>query len=393
MAKKTAALVLPSDTPPRRSRIKRLLLFFDSVLLIDPSDAAILNDGDLFEVFPNGRTIRPGPLGPFPVSPDYADSFRALSAETSKLQGRGLLRFLKPPPPSRADPRVNWIASVGASKDEALLRSALPDHRAGEEPVYLQRGGYVGVVMSDEHYPSKNSWLLGEQHAPLPDVDLMLSRLAWTRMGRCLKAIRRAHLEGAVPVALDPVSTNMSVSLGTRCYPSPPSPGDLAHTAMALDAVDPRELDAALANLGWDEVARLRKEVLPHAARLRQVLVDHVRSTRSLQNAGLEPYAAALAGLRSKQQAAMEQYRDAWRKLGFTAVGAGISGLSAISLPSSLALVVVALAATVVAGSAKTAPADIHRIVTARTKRRANPLFFFYGLPGRIEKSQERTTD
>ncbi|MDP8998681.1 MAG: hypothetical protein M3O46_01060 [Myxococcota bacterium] len=42
------ALILPADDPPLHAAVKRQLLFFDSVLLVDPqSDRAILNQGDL----------------------------------------------------------------------------------------------------------------------------------------------------------------------------------------------------------------------------------------------------------------------------------------------------------------------------------------------------------
>ncbi len=46
------ALVLPADTPIRRSTLKRLVLYFDTVSLVDPSDRALLNEREIVETFP-----------------------------------------------------------------------------------------------------------------------------------------------------------------------------------------------------------------------------------------------------------------------------------------------------------------------------------------------------
>lgn len=64
------AIVLPGDEPPRRSRIKRLLLFSDSVALIHPTDKAVVNSGEISERFPK-MTVTWAERGPFPKSDDY----------------------------------------------------------------------------------------------------------------------------------------------------------------------------------------------------------------------------------------------------------------------------------------------------------------------------------
>jgi hypothetical protein len=147
------ALVLPSDAPPPHIAVKRQLLFFDSVLLVDPqSDRAILNRGDLAPergmkmTMEDGVTrlvdIGYGDAGTYSRSPSYVEAHRVLFAQTSRLQTQGKVRILKALPPNVADPRLNWVTSAQASHDRALVRAALPDYRAGTPAVSRQVGGW-----------------------------------------------------------------------------------------------------------------------------------------------------------------------------------------------------------------------------------------------------------
>lgn len=45
------ALLLPGDEPPSETTLKRQLLFFADVLIVDPCDRAILNKGEISEPF------------------------------------------------------------------------------------------------------------------------------------------------------------------------------------------------------------------------------------------------------------------------------------------------------------------------------------------------------
>ncbi|MCK4502892.1 MAG: hypothetical protein KAU22_07630, partial [Desulfuromonadales bacterium] len=58
-------LILPYDNPPRRSSIKRQLIFFDSLLMPSHDDAALVNDFEVTEKFP-GTEIAWARRTPFP---------------------------------------------------------------------------------------------------------------------------------------------------------------------------------------------------------------------------------------------------------------------------------------------------------------------------------------
>lgn len=88
-------LVLPADTPIRRSTVKRLLLYFDSVHLPSPEDRAFINENEIVEHYPGGiAEIRWAARGHFPESPSYENVLEAIRNETRSLQSRGLLQFV-----------------------------------------------------------------------------------------------------------------------------------------------------------------------------------------------------------------------------------------------------------------------------------------------------------
>ncbi|WP_437721828.1 hypothetical protein [Sorangium sp. So ce861] len=388
----TKALILPADTPPRHTSIKRHLLFFDSLLIVDPeTDLAILNKGDISETFPNGRTISWGEYGSYSRSPDYIEAHRALFVATHKLQSQGKIRILKPPPPAIMDPKFNWISSAAASREESLIRAALPDYRPGTDAYYYKHDGwYNSVVPRDTNYESRYQWMLETQHHEMPGIDIEWNRVGWVRLGRTLKSLRRAGSEGAVPLALDSINQNICVTLGSRAYHQPPSASDLASQAIALDAVDPVSLDDALEDMTWDEVVRLRKEVLPYVAKLRKLLEDSVAAARRPQNADLEVYSRTLAEIREKHKKSVDEVRETWRRLKFkpleTTVAVASGGLTTLATPGGWAPIVVALTAGFIGKMAQGTAADLHKLVTASRAKKASPLFFFDVLPAEAQK-------
>ena len=83
--KKTSALVIPGDSPPPIARIKRHLLFFDTLSLIDHRDKAVVNIGEITEKFPN-MTIQWSDYALYPRSDDYNEEFGYILKDTQKLQ-------------------------------------------------------------------------------------------------------------------------------------------------------------------------------------------------------------------------------------------------------------------------------------------------------------------
>jgi hypothetical protein len=414
------ALILPADDPPSHAAVKRQLLFFDSVLLVDPqSDRAILNQGDLAPerglkvTMPDGVTRAAdfgyGDAGTYPRSPSYVEAHRVLFAQTSQLQSKGKVRILKALPPSVVDPRFNWLSSVQASHDAALVRSALPDYRAGTPAFYRLVGGWYQappLLSQTGEEPKQHKWIHSANHYEDPDLDIEWNQVGWVRIGRLLKTLRRATHESAVPIAIDPINRNICLELvpaASRAPASDPYPRlttgatDLAMQAIAMDLVDPFALDDALRDMAWDQVVRLRKEVLPHVSKLRQALLGDVASARLSLTAGVDEYRQALSVRKDEQRRQVDIVREAWRKLGFktaevtagVAVGA-VGRELAVGLHALPVAWVPALVAFAGAFLGKMLPGSFEnasKAISAYRKMRASPLFFFDVLPGRARKS------
>jgi hypothetical protein len=394
------ALVLPADTPPSHASIKRQLLFFDSVLIVDPqSDSAIVNAGEIEETFPNGRYIRWGEIGSYSRSPGYVEAHRVLFAETARLQSQGKIRILKAAPRAVMDPQAGWVTSAAASREPDLVRAALPDYEPGTHAYYRKHGGwYNPAVVSDENYVSKHLWMRDTPHHEMPDIDIEWNQVGWVRIGRLLKSLRRADVESAVPLALDNVSQNIHLALGVRGSSRPLSAAALAEQAIALDAVEPAKLEDALIDMPWDEVGRLRKEILPHAAKLRQVLVSSVAAARQQQNGSLETYSKALAKVKEQHQRAVDDVRAAWQQLRFHTIEAGVSsamgaGLSTLAPPGGWTTAILALAGLYASKAVPGSITNVHKALAASRSLKASPLFFFDRLPQSVATLARNRSD
>ncbi len=416
------ALILPADDPPSHAAVKRQLLFFDSVLLVDPqSDRAILNQGDLAPerglrvTMPDGTTrvadFGYGEAGTYSQSPSYVEAHRVLFAQTSQLQSRGKIRILKALPRSVVDPRFNWLSSAQASQDVALVRSALPDYQAGTPAFYRRSGWYQPPPLMSQtgEEPKQHKWIHSANHYEDPDLDIEWNQVGWVRIGRLLKTLRRATHESAVPIALDPINRNICLELvpaASRApapdpYPRPtPNATDLAMQAIAMDVVDSFALDDALQDMAWDQVVHFRKEVLPHVSRLRQALIADVTDGRFSLRAGGNEYRQALSLRKDELRRQADVVREAWRKLGIKTaeVTAGVAasavgGELAVGLHALPVEWVPALVAFAGAFLGKILPGSFEngsKAISTYRKMRASPLFFFDVLPMRARKS---TTD
>lgn len=381
----TKAILIPADAPPSQSSIKRQLLFFDSLLVPLPEDAALLNKNEIQEVFPDGYRLQWGEIGPYPRSLSYVDQHRLLRAQAEPATRSGKLQFVDLGARSAPDATQNWVAAVAALKTESLVRAALPDHNPGSPPTMLNsNSGYNVIVPSRTGYESKYHWLTQlDAQAALP-VDELWRRVAMGRLGRAMKVVRRASADGAIPLALDPTNQNICLALGAQAYGDLPTPQYLSSAAVALDTVDPVALDAALDTMDWADVLRVRKEILPSVSKLRGLLVASVRAAARPQNSGIEPYLAALGQLKEDYRRAEDDARSAWTKVGFrvleASAAAGLTGLTAIAPSATWATVFTSIAIATVVKAIGGTGADVHTILRAGKKQKASPLFAFDGL-------------
>ena len=82
-AQKTRGLIMPSDNVITRGKLKKQLLFFDQVILSDPSDRVLIADGALQHTSSDrSMTFWEAGRTPFPRHPDYEAVFHEVLAGT-----------------------------------------------------------------------------------------------------------------------------------------------------------------------------------------------------------------------------------------------------------------------------------------------------------------------
>jgi hypothetical protein len=377
------ALVLPADEAPRRSSLKRLLLFFDGVTLIHPEDRAFLNHGEIVEEYPGSISrIEWAERSVFPRSDGYEGSFAELAAETVRLQERGLITIRRRGAPA-VDPLVRMVAYAAALPSEDLVRAALPDLDPSARPRIPDTMLFGGAVYPSG-FRSRFDVAFPEPYS-LPEAEPW-SPLGWLRLGRALKYLEVARWSGAAPVALDEPNQGICLALGSRAFPSG-RPNQLATFAIALDAVDPQGLDAALLDCPWDDVLKMRREVLPAVTALRERLVKAARRTAGASPTDLRTYQALLRDLQKDLEAAKVEHARKWQELriGGLLKAAGAStvatvGFEALLSPSSWVGVVQLLLAGLATGGAALAN-ELKPALSAHARVREHPLYFFERLP------------
>ena len=392
------ALIIPGDDPPRRSAIKRQLLFFDAVSLPDPEDIALLNDHEVREELPGG-TVYWSRRAPYPRSEGYAETLKLILEETTTLRNRGKLRVLtRDQSRHLVDPGSHWVAYSLAVRDEELVRAAIPDHHPGKPAIALPSGVYIGLEISAPGHPSKYSPPPGQPSA-MPAIGDEWNALAQIRVGRAIKYLRIATAGGTVPLALDLPNENLLKSVGERAYEGSPRVDQMANTAIAVDAVDPIALEKVLVDMSWSDVISLRKLILPHTAALRALLVQRV--TRAIHSGSIEPAAflQEMSKLRDEYQKAQDEVAKRWTEAGVGLVTRALpvtaalqAGLTALPVPASVGGLVLRIL-TGLATTAGTMANEAKGWFAARAALKAQPLLFFDTLPATVRRRANETAD
>jgi hypothetical protein len=386
------ALVIPADEPPRRSSLKRQLLFFDGIVLIHPDDCALVNDQEITETFPGGMNVAWSSRAPFPRSEHYADTMLAILDETRDLQAQGKIQVLKPEDNiRRVDPGVHWTAYMTAISNADLLRAAIPDCRPSMAPIQLLSTCILSGCELAPHGQRSRYAVDCPPPAALSGVGEGWQSLGQCRLGRCLKFTRVASSAGANPVALDEPNRNLALALTGQMLR--PSTVELANSAIALDAVDPVALDKALLSMSWNETMALRKEILPAVGRLRGVLIDRVKKVPAVANLDRSLYAKALQDIRADFERARDEVAKKWSelKIGVVSKTLGaeavvILGLSFIPCAPTTSLIEKIIGGALLGGAAITK--EFQALIPARTKLKSHPLYFFDHLPDALQNQK-----
>ncbi len=393
MSERCDALLLPADDAPVNAQLKKSVLFFDSVTLANVADAALVNDRDVEEKFPGGA-IMWAERNAFPRNEGYVDSMQRIMSDTSSLRSRGILRLTPEKPLPTIDAGVNYSLWHSAIADATLVNAAAPDRHRAENPPHGFYFYMRGCVMTMNNHPSKYEIAETRPAFGFSDCSESWTMYAHLRLGRALKFLRISHALGLVPLAFDDPNQKILAATGEQNslieQRNPVNPPGFAPIQFDLEVFDSAELINALDAMSWQEVARLRKEILPGMNKLR----THMRKVSILQNGDLsrEENNKRLREMMRDFTDAKESLSESWEKLRIAAVLKSMRTLGATGALEWAGLLgtitgqpwVDLLGKVFAAGlvSAGALHSEIQSLIPARRKVTQHKLYFTDLLPG-----------
>ena len=372
---------MPGDTVIPSGKLKKQLLFFDEVIISDPSDRALIADRELHHRSPDGsHEFWEAERSPFPRQVDYEEQFSELLQGTEQLQRVGKLRVLTSRDWRMVDPWFRMNLHVTAIADPELVRSAIPD-LSEEKPVTPQGVIHAsGVFHLKGQPPPELAQLRTDPPYEIPDIDHSWNTLAHLRLGRATKYIRVAQINDAAPIAWDDSTSEILVSLGRSAFRELPSPETLAGAAISLDVFEPQKLETALMAMPWNEVVKVRKEILPHVAKYRSKVIETARRVYRAQLLEFDKYRDVVEADRQSLISAQEELRKACEGLKIVAAlkvlgWAGTGGATSLIIPPSDWTDLLGRILTGLAVGVGSLGGDIKTYLQTRENVRRHPLF------------------
>lgn len=280
----------------------------------------------------------------------------------------------------------NFRIYNSAITEKNLLLQAIPDRTNGEIPVTIPDGMLAGGGIKKSGCKSKFE-LPVNSPCELDGVSNDWSALAYLRVGRTLKYMRRANLNGCFSIATDMVSHNICNTLSsTENYISnttPPNIEEVSNYSISLDVVDIEELEKALSQMSWDDVIKLRREILPKVAVFRNHIVKKLRPLRK-GYITQDDASKVILGIRSEFEILQEDLAAEWEKIRIATVVRGGGSAGGISLIPSLTGTWEEILIRVIAGglvAASIISPRIESLIPASRKLRSHPLYFSTMLP------------
>jgi len=390
MATRIDALVLPGDEPADVNVIKKHLLFFDSLTLANPLDAAQINDRDIVEKFPNFE-IWWASRNQFPRTEGYSEKFGALLFEVKHLQNRGIINLTSKVPAPNLDPGVDHSIWHSAVSDETLVKAAVPDCNMFIKPPLGIAGYAYNLVLSQGGYQSKYAIEGNKPMHIINGIDESWSYFAHLRLGRFLKFIRKAYGQGLVPISNDAANSSLLNTIGkTQLFSAEESTNDqkrIASLAFSMDVFDQESLNKSLAEMSWQDIERLRKITLPGMSELREHVIKSAKQIKqSSNNSDIDSYSDIVTKLKSDFESKKEKVSEEWEKLRIAAIlkSGGVAGASGVAELSGLIgstmtspwidILFKVLCGSLVASAAIST--ELKTLLPARNSLKQHPLYF-----------------
>ncbi len=238
-------------------------------------------------------------------------------------------------------------------------------------------GGEVSPVGQKSRYSIKY-----KEPVNLPNIHEDWNWICRLRVGRALKSIRQAYVLDAAPVAIDKINSEITFALATKSSTFSFSKDSLADFAINAEIVDYNKLESNLLNASWADILKIRKEILPHVQRTKQLLFKRTQDLSNNHYYAIEKYLVAIKDLKNEFKNLQEQEAAAWEglRIGSILKAGGATGslaFASIAIPSTLTLpfVITALISAGLIGAAALTP-EMQKLIPARRKTREHPLFF-----------------
>lgn len=376
-SQKIRGLIMPADAVIPIGKLKKQLLFFDEVVLPDPSDRSLVADSEISDTYPGGMTIYQAARAPFTREEDYDAKSAELIAGTDQLQRRGILKVLHPNDWRTIDPWLRVHLYETAIADERLVKSAIPDI-SEKKQIKIPDGIISGLDIV------KSGWkripqIRTDKPYKIQGVDDYWNTMAHLRIGRAIKYIRVAQTKNAAPVAFDDSASDILLSLGQLTFQELTKPDVLAGLAISLDVIDPQELEKTLDDLPWEDIIKIRREILPHAANYRAEIIKKAKRIYKSHVVDFSSYREIVDADRSALNDAQEKLQKAWQGLRIVgslkglATSAGV-GAASLIIPSNWTGLFAAILTGIAIGGGVVA-SEIKTVLQARECVIKHPLF------------------
>jgi hypothetical protein len=294
----TTALMIPVEAPPSATDIKRALITYDRVLIVDPGDREMMPPQCIQEAALPGRPgfYNSGMSGrPLGKLPDYDSEFQRTLEGFKPALAQGILSvgstftYMQPPAAGQLTaaigsfgtgdylPEPSVVLSVYRSlcRDQAVLRLAIQD----DELLRLPSDRLAGLAHSgiaDAAFMGDGGLPLIENVAGGGERAHSLTMIARGRIGSIVKGAAYCDLASMVPIfaaqgycaVLDKLAMKLRESL-VALYPDQ----FWSRRARILDVVQNESIDtAALDRMSIDDVLRLRTVAWGNSEAAREAL-------------------------------------------------------------------------------------------------------------------------
>jgi hypothetical protein len=373
------AFVLTGDEPISSQTLKRLLLTHSKVYFTDISDEAIINDGEVMESFPKGKFLWAA-RGHYPRVDGYKERYlRCLKGAESVLD-RSLLQPIASHNIRNIDPGIHWMCYNASLSNNELVCAASIDASLEKPNLHSKNTILFGTEISQSGMKSK--YAVDYK----PPVDLTGIHQDWNwiarlRVGRMLKSIRISQALDASPIAVDSINSEICYSLMKQSSPFSFTDESLMDFAIDTAIVDIEKLESNLLEAPWEDIVKIRKEILPAVSKTKDFLEEKTYRISSRTYSGPEQYIKALNEFKADFNNLKDDESEAWEALRIGSVlkaggSAGVLGLGTIAIPSITSLPV-AITALISAGLVSVASLnpELKKLIPARRKLRDHPLY------------------